>query len=140
VPESERPDQEPPRLDLVIGARLYGRGPLRWLRADAPDLPAGAWVIVEQAGQARPALVAVGTGQCLQAPFDPATLPPILRRARPEELPAPPRTAGRRLLESLPLEGSPLEGSPLEGSPLEGSPLDSSPHDSSPLDSSPRER
>jgi hypothetical protein len=124
VPDRGQAEPEKTDLRLVIGARLDGRGPLRWFRADGPDLAPGAWVVVDEAGQPRPALVAVGTGQCLQAAFDPLTLPFILRRARPDELPERPDTAGRRLLESLPLEGAALVSAPLESAPLESPPLE----------------
>ena len=85
----------------VVGVRFGLQGRLHWYRAAAVPAPVRSWVVAVRDGEEAVGQVIVGRGQCLEVPFDPATIPVLLRESGPDEIPCPPPTAGRQLLDSL---------------------------------------
>ena len=90
-------------LREVVGVRLAPGEPLKWYRAAGVSASVESWVVVDRDGREAVGQVVVGQGQCLSFPGDAAALPPLVRAARPDEVPAPFEGAGKRLLDSLPL-------------------------------------
>lgn len=89
-------------LEVIVGLRFEPRGPLAWFRAGAVPAEVGSWAVGLRGGAEAVGQVIVGRGQCLGFPADPAALPELLRAATEAEIPRPPPTAGRALLDSLP--------------------------------------
>ena len=92
----------PPAFDEIVGVRFPGRQSLVWFRSGQLVAEPGTWVVADQNGASAVGQIVVGRGQCLAFPSDPATLPELVREARPEEKPTQRGGSARALLDSLP--------------------------------------